>query len=270
MPNTENLELLRFLLDSNEYDFYYFMPNSIAKKNDLGFFIKNKTIETYSYVTPTSLGEDNFSEFLSYTFSFFSDGDDYFTLKLSYDDPFFARNSKILRNKQLIPYYQDISVMILENFSLSSFSSFSDLELIKLNSSNLDRWVDVFFDAFSYPKKLKKYISKMVKLQEENGVEFYVAHKFAKDVSCFCSFDSHSLIGLYGVGTRKQYRRRGYASVMLSKFFVQELEKNPQTRFGLQVQKNSGAETLYKKLGFRIVHTQKRFDWNPSILETST
>ena len=50
MQNNENSNEDRMFLDLNEYEFYYFMPNSESVKNKLGYFIKNKSIETYSYV----------------------------------------------------------------------------------------------------------------------------------------------------------------------------------------------------------------------------
>ncbi|MCG3227748.1 MAG: hypothetical protein H7645_12580, partial [Candidatus Heimdallarchaeota archaeon] len=81
MLNSDDSQDERTLIDLNEYGFYFYMPDSIAVKNELGYFLKNHKIETYSYVAPTLLGEKNFDKFLSYAFSFFSDGKDYFIIK---------------------------------------------------------------------------------------------------------------------------------------------------------------------------------------------
>ena len=263
MQNNEESNEDRMFLDLNEYEFYYFMPNSESVKNELGYFIKNKSIETYSYVTPTLYGEKNFFKFLNFSFSFFSDGKEYFIIK-HYVDDFFQTNSKILRQKNFIVFYQDISLMIWKKSDTSSLNPNNLLELELLSSKNLSKWVDVFFDSFSYPKHLRKYISQMVTTQIENQVEFYIGYVDGKDVGCFCTYKNLPFHGFYGVGTRHRYRRRGYAKIMMSNYMNSVLADNPSANFCLQVQRGSAAEQLYQNLGFKNLFYQKRFDWDPS------
>ena len=101
--------------------------------------------------------------------------------------------------------------------------------------------------------------------QSENGIEFYVGYVSGKDVSCFCSYYDGTFRGLYGVGTRYKYRRRGYAATLMSNYILDTLKDDKSAKFCLQVQKKSGAEKLYSKLGFKEALIQKRFDWDPSI-----
>ncbi len=263
MQSYENSNEDRMFLDLNEYEFYYFMPNSESVNNDLGYFIKNKSIETYSYVTPTLYGEKNFFEFLNFSFAFFSDGKEYFIIK-HYVDDFFQTNSKILRQKNFIVFYQDISLMIWKNSENSSLNPNNLLELELLSSKKLNKWVDVFFDSFSYPKHLQKYISQMVATQIENQVEFYIGYVDGKDVGCFCTYKNLPFYGFYGVGTRHRYRRKGYATMMMSNYMKSVIDHNPSANFCLQVQRGNGAEQLYKNLGFKNSFYQKRFDWDPS------
>lgn len=263
MQNHENSNEDRTFLDLNEYEFYYFMPNSESVKNELGYFIKNKSIETYSYVVPTLYGEKNFSEFLNFSFSFFSDGKEYFIIK-HYVNEFFQTNSKILRLKKFIAFYQDISLMTWKSRENSSLNPNNLLELELLSSKKLSKWVDVFFDSFSYPKHLRKYISQMVETQIENQVEFYIGYVDGKDVGCFCTYKNLPFHGFYGVGTRHRYRRKGYAKIMMSNYMQSVIEDNPSANFCLQVQRGSGAEKLYQNLGFKNEFYQKRFDWDPA------
>ena len=255
----------RTLIDLNEYGFYFYMPESIAEKNELGYFLKNHKIETYSYVTPTILGEKNFDKFLAYTYSFFSDGREYFIVKHPLDE-YYRINSKKMREKGLIAFYQDIAVMAWKKNNISQLKLTDDIELEILSHKKLDRWIDVFFDAFNYPNDLRKYISSMVKNQEENGIEFYVGIASGKDVSCFCTYEEQSFHGLYGVGTKHKYRRKGYASITLSKYIESKIENDSSSEFCLQVQAGSSAEKLYEKIGFVNSFIQKRFDWDPSTL----
>ncbi len=151
-----------------------------------------------------------------------------------------------------------------ENYSYLKLTDEIDLEL--LSHKKLNRWIDVFFDAFKYPSDLRKYIVSMVKNQAENGIEFYIGVASGKDVSCFCTYKEQFFYGLYGVGTKHKYRRKGYASIMLSKFIKSKIEKDSSFGFCLQVQAGSSAEKLYEKIGFERSFIQKRFDWDPSTL----
>ena len=82
MTNENTIPSERELFDLNEYGFYYYMPNSKVVLNELGYFIKNKTIETYSYVVPTRYGDEHFQELLDFTHSYFSDGKEYYIIKV--------------------------------------------------------------------------------------------------------------------------------------------------------------------------------------------
>ncbi len=263
--NIPDNELLK-LLDLNEYGFYKFMPDSEVVKNDLGYFIKNRTIETYSYVTPTLLGEEKFEEFLDFTYSFFSDGKEYFIIKHALDE-YYKRNSKILRQKQLIGHYIDIGLMHWTTENKDNLNPSEHVEYELLTTKTVKKWVDVFFDAFNYPRNLRKYITRMATAQSENGIEFYVGYVAGKDTTCYCSFNDGTYRGLYGVGTRYKHRRRGYALTLMSNYILDTLEEDSNAKFCLQVQKKSGAEQLYAKIGFEEAVIQKRFDWNPSLLK---
>ena len=266
MLNSDDSQDERALIDLNEYGFYFYMPDSIAVKNDLGYFLKNHKIETYSYVTPALVGEKNFERFLNYTFSFFSGGKEYFIIKLPYDE-YYQANSKILREKRMIAHHLAISVMSWKKENMPYLRISEDVELELLTMRNLHKWVDVFFDAFDYPNDLKKYISSMVNKQAENGIEFYVGNASGKDVSCFCVYRQQPYHGFYGVGTKRKFRRKGYASITLSNYMESIAKSDSSTKFCLQVQSGSSAEKLYEKIGFEKSFTQKRFDWDPSTLE---
>jgi hypothetical protein len=263
--NSNDSQDERTLIDLNEYGFYYYMPESIAVKNELGYFLKNHRIETYSYVTPTLFGGKNFDRFLSQTFSFFSDGKEYFIIKLPFDE-YFRVNSKILRERRLIAHHMDISVMSWGKEGLPYLRTSEEVELVLLSMKNLGRWVDVFFDAFDYPKDLKKYITSMVNKQAGNGIEFYVGNISGKDVSCFCVLGQQPYHGFYGVGTRHKFRRKGYASITLSNYIENKMKSDSSSKFCLQVQSKTNAEKLYEKIGFEKSFSQKRFDWDPSTL----
>ena len=104
----------------------------------------------------------------------------------------------------------------------------------------------------------------MVEKQHESGIEFFVGTVSGKDVSCFCAFEDENYLGIYGVGTKQKHRRKGYAKTLMSNYIEEKIHNNPQLKFCLQAQKNSGAEVLYKGIGFDSPYTQKRFDWDPS------
>ena len=239
------------------------MPDSEVIKTDLGFFIKNKTIETYSYVVPTLEGDKEFEQFLDNAYSFFSGGKDYFIVKL-YHNENYAKNSKILRQRKLIQYHLDTSLMVWDENNNNKLESNSLVELELLTLKKTGRWISVFFDSFNYPLSLKKYITSMVKLQLDNGIEFFVGQVAGKDVSCFCSFKDENYYGIYGVGTKQRFRRRGYAQTMMTNFIEDKLQTSANAQFCLQAQTGSGAELLYLNLGFDNPFIQKRFDWDPS------
>ncbi len=265
MSNTLDETQEKEMFDNNEYLFYTFMPDSNVKKNNLGYFLLNNSIETYSYITPTPYGEEEFEQFISYAFSFFEDRNKYFILKHPYNRNY-QRNSKILRDLKFIPSFVDISVMKWQpNNNLNKPNP--ALEIEHISKKKIDKWVSIFFDSFQYPKNLLKYITRMVSMQIDNGVDFYVGYVSDKDVSCFCTLNYDKITGIYGVGTRNMFRRRGYATAMLSNYLNDQLTTKPNMTYCLQVHKNSGAEELYKKMGFETSYIQKRFDWNPLTLE---
>ena len=268
MSDNSEKNRLRELLDLNEFKFYYYMPDSEVAKTDLGYFIKNKSIETYSYVTPTHLGDTNFEDFLSYAFSYFNNGQEYFVVKVFYNNTY-RKNSKILREKNFLHYPIDTSLMYWTNENRSKLLPDEEVELVLLTEKNANRWVDVFFDSFSYPNHLRKYLTAMVDEQISHGIDFYVGRKFNKDISCFCAFEYENFIGFYGVGTKKRFRRQAYATKIMSNYILSVLDKSPNAQFCLQAQSSSGAEQLYLNLGFTIPFIQKRFDWDPSTINLS-
>lgn len=261
MHNSSPSKYEQYLLDLNEYRFYYYMPNSEVTMNELGFFLKNKTIETYSYVAPTPKGEKEFDKFLEFAFAFFDNKKSYFILKHAKGEEF-EKNAKKLEELGFIKASLDVSVMKWHK-NTQSLKDNPALQLKKLKRREIKLWVEVFFDAFNYPKSLKNYITSMVELQWKNNIEFYVGIVSDNVVSCFCAIDDGNYIGIYGVGTKYRYQRRGYASAMLSNYIKEKISKNPDQAFCLQVHKDSGAEKLYKKIGFKRVFIQKRYDWNP-------
>lgn len=263
MSNSSDNTKLREQLELNEFMFYYYMPNSEVEHNNIGHFIKNKSIETYSYISPTPQGDEDFEDFLKFAFSYFKNGEEYFVVKVFHNDTF-RRNSKILRDQNFIQYPIDTSLMYWTIEGKEKLVPDEEIELQLLTEKTARKWVDVFFDAFSYPVHLKRYISEMVDEQIRNGVDFYVGRKYGKDVSCFCAFDYQEFVGFYGVGTRKRFRRQGFASKVMSNYMLEVTEKNPSSQFCLQAQTNSAAEQLYLNLGFKIPFIQKRFDWDPS------
>jgi hypothetical protein len=263
MSNTSEDNHLREQLELNEFMFYYYMPNSEVEQNNLGYFIKNKSIETYSYISSTQQGDVDFEDFLRFAFSYFGNGEEYFVVKMFHNNSF-RRNSKILREKNFIQYPIDTSLMYWTKDEQDKLIPDKEIELHLLTEKSVRRWIDVFFDAFSYPLHLKKYISEMVDEQLRNGIEFYVGRKHGKDVSCFCAFDYKDFIGFYGVGTRKRFRRQGFATKVMSNYILEKLKEKPNAKFCLQAQNNSGAEELYLNLGFTVPFIQKRFDWDPS------
>ncbi len=263
MSYTSEDTQLRELLELNEYKFYYYMPNSEVLKNDLGYFVKNKSIETYSYISPTHQGDIEYEDFLKFAFSYFNNGEEYFVVKVFYNDSF-RRNSKLLRKQNFIQYPIDTSLMAWSSDKQSKLITDDELELDLLTLKTSNRWVDTFFDSFSYPPHLRKYIVAMVEAQLDYGIEFYVGRKFGKDICCFCAFEHENYVGFYGVGTKKRFRRQGYATKVMSNYMSSRLDTSPNIQFCLQAQNNSGAEQLYLNLGFEIPFIQKRFDWDPS------
>jgi len=254
---------IRKKYDFNEYSFYTFMPNSEVFHNKYGYFLKNNTIDTYSYITPTQLGSSEFDLFLEQCFSFFDNGKKYFTVKIPQDSNY-NYNSKVLREKGFLRSLTDVDVMSLTKFDKTNYFRNSALRIDELTEKNYNRWVNVFFDAFQYPRSLKKYISDMVLLQMKNNISFYVGVVSGKDTSCFCSIKTDELVGIYGVGTKKRFQRRGYAKTMLSNFISEKLIENKDLEFCLQTVLNSKAEQLYYSLGFEQIYIQRRFEWNPT------
>ncbi len=253
-------------LDYNEFGFYHHMPDSVVEENSLGYYLKNNAIETYSYVSPKYEGRYRIGEFIDSSLMFFANGKEYFTLKLPQDENYLY-NSKILKERGFLKSHLDISVMEWSEKSTEKLQPLTALSTKKITTKTVKLWVDVFFDAFSYPKNLRRYISSMVEQQIEVGIDFFVGFLNELDVSCFCSFDDNNYTGLYGVGTRKRFQRRGYAKVMLSNYMrqLQVEETKKDLKFCLQTYLGSGAERLYALLGFERVFVQKRFDWDPAL-----
>ena len=110
--------------------------------------VKNKAIETYSYVIPTLLGEKEFEQFINYTYSFFSGGKEYFIVKL-YNNETYNQNSKILRQRNLIHYHLDTSLMYWDNTEREMLTPNSLMELEVLTLKKSSRWISVFFDSFN-------------------------------------------------------------------------------------------------------------------------
>ncbi|UJG43248.1 MAG: GNAT family N-acetyltransferase [Candidatus Heimdallarchaeum endolithica] len=250
--------------DLNEFLFYTYMPDSNVLRNDHGYFLKNNTIDTYSYVTPTQIGSSEFNLFLEQCFSFFDEGKKYFIVKIPHDSNY-NYNSKVLRTKRFLRSLTDVNVMFLSNFDKIRYFRNRALQINELTEKDYVRWLNVFFDAFQYPRNLKKYISEMVLLQMKNNIHFYVGNVSGKDVSCFCSMKTEQLIGVYGVGTKRRFQRRGYAKAMLSNFISEKMFKDKKTEFCLQTVLNSKAEHLYRSIGFEQVYIQRRFEWNPTL-----
>ena len=81
--------------------------------------------------------------------------------------------------------------------------------------------------------------------------KFFIGLSQGEPVSCLNTLSYRGTVGIYGVGTLPESRGRGFSSNLLN-HAIDDARLSGCDLVTLQVRKDSGAECLYEKLGFKV------------------
>ena len=138
-----------------------------------------------------------------------------------------------------------------------------DIEIEQVDIHELDEWIDIFcmsFDSLGIKDEVTSIISKHYR-----KLTLLVAHynldQGTYPVGCCLLFEKNNNIGLYCLGTVRDFRNKGVARQLIANA-IKIAKDNGRNLLIVQTLTKEGYEEFYKKLGFRTIYKKQLFTFN--------
>ena len=138
-----------------------------------------------------------------------------------------------------------------------------DIEIEQVDIHELDEWIDIFcmsFDSLGIKDEVTSIISKHYR-----KLTLLVAHynldQGTYPAGCCLLFEKNNNIGLYCLGTVRDFRNKGVARQLIANA-IKIAKDNGRNLLIVQTLTKEGYEEFYKKLGFRTIYKKQLFTFN--------
>ncbi len=149
------------------------------------------------------------------------------------------------------------SVMVFEGQKMEDKLN-PEVKVKEISGSEIDLFDKLLLTIFEMPIKWKEGIDRLMFQRKRKGGKFYLAYVERKPVGICFSLSSMKTGGIFGVGTLKEYRRRGIGTTLTFHAVLESINEGNDLH-ALQAEKGGYAERLYRKTGFEIDHTISYF-----------
>lgn len=129
------------------------------------------------------------------------------------------------------------------------------IEVEELDPRRYGVWADTMCRSFDFPDGVGALGREVLDIPE---VRLYLAYVDREPAGTALLYSGYGLGCVDFIGTLPQYRRRGVASAVTARAVVDSHSMGNRWT-GLEVAAGSGAERVYKKIGFRPVHNRPRY-----------
>jgi len=142
-------------------------------------------------------------------------------------------------------------------------NTIKDIEIEEVDNHDLEKWIDIFcmsFDSLDNKNEVTSIISKHYR-----KLTLLIAH-FNLDqgtypVGCCLLFEKNNNIGLYCLGTVRDFRNKGVARQLIGNAIKIAKDKDYNTLV-MQALTEEKYDEFYKKLGFRTIYEKKLYTFN--------
>jgi ribosomal protein S18 acetylase RimI-like enzyme len=151
----------------------------------------------------------------------------------------------------------DNSVMVFKRKKMENKLN-PEVTVKEISESEIDLFDKSLLTIFEMPIEWKEGFDRVMLERKRKGGKFYLAYVEGKPVGICFLLSSMKTGGIFGVGTLKEYRRKGIGTA-LSLHAVMDSINEGNDLHTLQTEKGGYAERLYQKMGFEIDHTISYF-----------
>ena len=138
-----------------------------------------------------------------------------------------------------------------------------DIEIEQVDIHELDEWIDIFcmsFDSLGIKDEVTSIISKHYR-KLTLSVAHYNLDQGTYLAGCCLLFEKNNNIGLYCLGTVRDFRNKGVARQLIGNA-IKIAKDNGRNLLIVQTLTKEGYEEFYKKLGFRTIYKKQLFTFN--------
>lgn len=179
--------------------------------------------------------------------------------------------SEITSNDINFSLYACDSYMSLKNsIALLDHQIDNNIKIYTVNESEADKYCDVFATAYSsddpndpYGKLPDCYRNALRKSFNYSSSDFkfdyYLAKFNGEDAAVVSTISNNHIIGVYGLGTIHEFRRKGIGTALMQHIFKISTKRNIKI-ITLQTECGSSVEKWYNKLGFESLFSMKYYD----------
>jgi GNAT superfamily N-acetyltransferase len=137
------------------------------------------------------------------------------------------------------------------------------IEIEQVYNHNLEEWIDIFcnsFDSLSIKNEVTSIISKHHR-KFTLFVARYNLNQRMYSTGCCLLFEKNNNIGLYCLGTVRDFRNKGVARQLIGNA-IKIAKDNDYNTLVMQTLTEEKYDEFYKKLGFRTIYKKELFTFN--------
>ena len=157
-------------------------------------------------------------------------------------------------NASDLPEFGSMKILVYD-VKNNAINSNRNIEIDIVDRNDLNRWIDVFCKSFDI-QNMKDEVSKIISKHYKKFtllIAHYNLDKGRYPAGCCLLFDKNDNIGLYCLGTLKQFRRKGVARNLI-RSAIRIARNNGYNIMIVQTLTKEGYEEFYKKLGFKTIY----------------
>jgi len=142
-------------------------------------------------------------------------------------------------------------------------NTIKDIEIEEVDKNNLEEWIDIFCDSFD-SLGIKNEVTSIIS-KHYRKLTLLVAHynldQGTYPVGCCLLFEKNNNIGLYCLGTVRDFRNKGVARQLIGNA-IKIAKDNDYNTLVMQTLTEEKYDEFYKKLGFRTIYEKKLYTFN--------
>ena len=151
----------------------------------------------------------------------------------------------------------DNSVMVFNGKKMEDKLN-PEVKVKEISESEIDVFDKLLLTIFEMPIEWKEGFDRLMLERKRKGGKCYLTYVEGKPVGICFFLSSMKTGGIFGIGTLKEYRRRGIGTTLTLHAVMDSINEGNDLHT-LQTEKGGYAEQLYRKTGFEIDHTISYF-----------
>ena len=137
------------------------------------------------------------------------------------------------------------------------------IEIEQVYNHNLEEWIDIFCNSFD-SLNIKDEVTRIISKHHRKLTLFVACYNLDQGrypVGCCLLFEKNNNIGLYCLGTVRDFRNKGVARQLIGNA-IKIAKDNDYNTLVVQTLTEEKYDEFYKKLGFRTIYEKKLYTFN--------